>query len=118
MSRLGDDDGEVVGNVGGSTIFDTRGDGFAEDVGFGDTGTTLGLAVAVAVGFVREWVGVGVGDVVVPMTVIVPCMLGWTLQWYANVPGLLKVQAKLLPGSMYPESNECPSSDVTVCIGG
>ena len=52
------------------------------------------------------------------MTVIVPCMLGWTLQWYANVPGLLKVQAKLLPGSMYPESNECPSSDVTVCIGG
>jgi hypothetical protein len=91
-TRLGDADGDVVGGVECLTVFDTRGDGFTEDVGVGDTGTT-GLAVAVAVGLIRECVGVGVGvgDVVAPVTVIVPCMLEWMLQWYANVPALLKV---------------------------
>jgi hypothetical protein len=73
-------------------VFDARGDGITEDVGVGDTGTT-GLAVAVAVGFVRVCVGVGVGvgDVVESVMVIVPCILEWMLQWYANVPALLKV---------------------------
>ena len=68
----GDDAG--VGDAETFTVFDTRGDGFAEDVGVGDTGTTVGLAVAVAVGFGRECVGVGVGvgDVVAPRTWIVP----------------------------------------------
>jgi hypothetical protein len=91
-TRLGDADGDVVGGVEGLTLFDTRGDGLTEDVGVGDTGTT-GLAVAVAVGLIRECVGVGVGveELVVPITVIVPCMLEWMLQWYANVPALLNV---------------------------
>jgi len=74
-TRLGVEDGGEVPNV-----LDTRGDGFTEDVGVGDTGTTVGLAVAVAVGFglacvgvvVEVCVGVGVGVVEVPMTVIVP----------------------------------------------
>ena len=68
---------------------DARGDGFTEDVGVGDTGTAVGFTVAVAVVFVRVWVGVGVGveecvgeeEGVVPMTVMVPCMLEWMLQW-------------------------------------
>ena len=63
-------------------VRDTRGDGFTEDVGVGDTGTTFGLAAAVAVGFgvVRVGdgdalcVGVGVGDEEEPITLIVPCM--------------------------------------------
>jgi hypothetical protein len=47
----GDDDG--VGDAETFTVFDTRGDGFTEVVGVGDTGTTVGLAVTVAVGFGR-----------------------------------------------------------------
>jgi hypothetical protein len=54
---LGVDDGVEAG----LSVVDARGDGFAEDVGVGDTGTTVGLAVAVAVGFGRVRVGVGVG---------------------------------------------------------
>jgi hypothetical protein len=59
---------------------DTRGDGFTEDVGVGDTGTAVGSAAAVAVGLVRVRVGVGVdecvgvGDDDAPRTVIVPVM--------------------------------------------
>ena len=73
-----------VGVADGPLVFvtaDTRGDGFTEDVGVGDTGTTVGLAVAVAVGFGFGCVGVGVGvglgegEVVALITVMVPCML-------------------------------------------
>ena len=66
------------------SVLDARGDGFTEDVGVGDTGTTVGLAVAVAVEFGLVCIGAGVGeDVCVgvdegvdPTTVIVPIMLG------------------------------------------
>ena len=51
-TRLGDGDGAA--GVDDAADFDARGDGFTEDVGVGDTGTTVGLAVAVAVGFGRE----------------------------------------------------------------
>ncbi len=76
-TRLDVDDG-----TGELPFFDARGDGFTEDVGVGDTGTTVGLAAAVAVDFglvcvgagVGECVGVGVGEVVAPITVIVPVM--------------------------------------------
>lgn len=65
-----------MGVAEGLCVFDARGDGFTEDVGVGDAGTTTGLAVAVAVGFGRVCVGVGDGDEdgVEPMTVTVPCM--------------------------------------------
>ena len=114
-TRLGVDGGPLG-------VLDARGDGFTEDVGVGDTGTTVGLAVAVAVGFGRVCVGagvgdecVGVGDGVDPTTVIVPCIVvGCTLQWYANVPAVLNVKEKLWPGFKSPESNECPSFDVAV----
>ena len=66
----GDEDG--IGDAETFTVFDTRGDGFTDDVGVGDTGMTVGLAVTVAVGFGRACVGVGVGEVVAPRTVIVP----------------------------------------------
>ena len=80
---MGVEDGELL------DVLDARGDGFTEDVGVGDTGTTVGLAVAVAVGFGRVRVGVGVGkdvcvgvgDGVDPTTMIVPCIwVGCTLQ--------------------------------------
>ena len=64
----------------GVCVLDARGDGFAGDVGVGDTGTTVGLAVAVAVDLGRVCVGVGEGEVVVPMILIVPCMKVCTLQ--------------------------------------
>jgi hypothetical protein len=57
-TRLGVDDGVAAGPL---SDVDARGDGFTEDVGVGDTGTTVGLAVAVAVGFGLACVGVGVG---------------------------------------------------------
>lgn len=73
--RLGVDDGTAGVLLGDA---DTRGDGFAEDVGVGDTGTTVGLAVAVAIGFGFECVGVGVGvgvfDGVSATTVMLPVM--------------------------------------------
>jgi hypothetical protein len=102
-TRLGAGEGEANGGVDCLTVFDARGDGFADGVGVGDTGTTAGLAVAVAVGFIREWVGVGVGDIVVPVTVTLPVMYVWIEQWYENVPALLNVQEKLLPGARFPE---------------
>lgn len=86
VADVGDDD---------VLVFDTRGDGFTEDVGVGDTGTTVGLAVAVAVGFGLLCVGVGVGVDVgegpVPRTWIVPCMLEWTLQWKVKLPAFVNV---------------------------
>ena len=52
----------AVGDAAGRFFaVDTRGDGFTEDVGVGDTGTTVGLAAAVAVGFGLVRVGVGGG---------------------------------------------------------
>ena len=80
-TRLGVDDGVETA----PSVLDARGDGFAEDVGVGDTGTTVGLAAAVAVGFgvvcvgagEARCVGVGVEDGVEPVTVIVPVMYMW-----------------------------------------
>ncbi|HJT37760.1 MAG TPA: hypothetical protein VJ818_04990 [Actinomycetota bacterium] len=80
-TRLGDGDG--VGRVDGASDFDARGDGFTEDVGVGDTGTTVGLAVAVAAGFgrgVEFFVGLGDGVELVPITVIEAVMYGCTSQ--------------------------------------
>lgn len=56
--RLDDADGTT--EPAGALVIDARGDGFAEDVGVGDTGTTVGLAVAVAL-VDRGRVGVGDG---------------------------------------------------------
>jgi hypothetical protein len=80
-TRLGDAGGDA--GVGGTADFDARGDGFTGDVGVGDTGTTVGLAVAVAVGVGREvgvLDGLGEGVEVSPITVTEAVMYGCTSQ--------------------------------------
>ena len=48
------------------------------------------------------------------VTVIVPVIEGWTLQWNANVPASVNVNSNVPPPSIDPESND-PSSAVNVC---
>ena len=93
----------------------------------------VGTAVRVDVGVkvdVREGVGVDVpvgvlvwaGTVVgVPVgqtgaiTLIVPVMFGWMLQWKENVPAVAKTREKVRPGLMLPLF-QSPVSLVDVCV--
>ena len=100
-------------------------------VGLGDAvgaivGGALGGRVGGAVGGgvgggVGRGVGVGGGGGAVvgagPITVIVPFMNVWKVQWYAYVPAA--VNASVLPpwGAIAPVSN-APVSDVAVCSSG
>ncbi len=47
-------------------------------------------------------------------TLTLPCMLGWIVHEYANVPGVVNVTLKLSPALRRPESNSPPAA-VTVC---
>jgi len=49
------------------------------------------------------------------LTVIVPVMNGWAVQWYEYVPAVLKVYVNVSPLANDPES-KTPSSDVAVCV--
>src|SRR5260221_13300255 len=44
-----------------------------------------------------------------------PVIHGWNVQWYGKLPGVSGVKPKVARGSRLPESNEAPSSPVTVC---
>ncbi len=48
------------------------------------------------------------------MTVIVPTMFAWKLQWYGNWPASLNVNENDPPGGIEPDT-KIPVSDVTVC---
>ena len=66
---------------------------------------TVGVSVTVGVLVAGDW------------TVIVPTIprVWWNEQWYVNVPGVLKVNEKLLPALTVPES-QIRVSDVVVCL--
>jgi hypothetical protein len=44
----------------------------------------------------------------------VAVIIGWTVQWYGNVPASVKVTLLLPPGGIFPES-QAPESLVAVC---
>ena len=49
------------------------------------------------------------------MTVIVPVMNEWMVQWYGYTPALLNVKVYVSPGDSKPES-QTAVSDVDVCV--
>lgn len=83
----------------------------------GSAAVGAGAAVGGAGGGGGTVVATEAGGAVVPapVTTTVPCMFGWMLQWYANVPTVLKVNAKVAPVWKAPESKIPAVSLVTVC---
>ncbi len=97
-------------------------------------GLALGVGVAVAVGAgvgvgwgggvggtVGRGVGTGVGGAVVgvvPRTTMVPFIVGWIEQWYANVPATANATVLVPPATICPVSANAPLSDVAVWANG
>lgn len=87
----------------------------------GGTGVLVGVFVLVLVGmgvlvkvFVGRGVLVGVGAQPA-MTLIVPVMDGWMLQWYGKLPTLLNVNENCWPVPRLPLSQTAVSL-VEVCV--
>jgi hypothetical protein len=105
--------GPTVG--AGLAVTDGEGLGLALSDGLGG-GVGVGTGVG---GTVGRGVGTGVGGAVVgvvPRTTIVPFIVVWIEQWYANVPATANgIVLLLVPGAIGPVSNT-PVSDVAVCV--
>jgi hypothetical protein len=109
--------GLTVADGEGLALGDGLGTGVGVAVG-GAVGATVGGTVGGGVGRGVEGGGVGVGAAVAAAwTVMVPCIVGWIEQWYANVPAAAnEIVLLLAPGAIGPVSNRPEVSDVAVCV--